>query len=692
VPEAEPLNLPVLPAGEVEAIIDGVIVDEPAPSPRPVIVQVLVVVVQHPVPRAAVRHAGYPLAGLVVLWRRWQRRRTLASAMAERAEVRGEGPLALQMLRQAEDERNGRAERRQKRVENFGALIQLAPQIAAVWVFLMIATGLCLAWAHHRAGYLLWPWKTLAGFISDLVAVAMIIVWVVSFGIPLGFAAWLWHLGRTTGTAPKWARTAADDDVDLVIDERAITQALSQLKLKEITDYLKTGAPLAYLVPCREEGRGTYCEIRLPGGLPAVEITKPARRERLAASLYRQTKEVYPSTGADNSILRLWAADKGALDDGAGPYPLLDEGMADVFQGLPFGRTLRGDPTKIPVIGRNSLCGGAPEQGKSTAARTVAAGYTLDTRTELRIYVPDTNFDFERFKPRCSSYVMGAEDEHLERIAGELEELYEELQKRGQLLIDAEAEEVTYDLAHAGIGLHPMFVLLEEAHVAIQHRKHGKVFQRLLPDIVRLDRKRGVHMMLSTQAPTKDSMPRDVTRNATVGIAFAVGDHVANDALLGQGAYRGGHRATELIPGADRGTALVKGFASESRSELVQVYRVSGRAEDDQVTPIVNRALAELARRKRPLPGSGRGPLAITYRDLLDDLDEATRDGERVRLSELAYRLQRVDKSYYRGLDGVKLAARLDDEGIRWVNPKNVPTLDPAMVRAAKAVRDREVS
>jgi hypothetical protein len=34
-------------------------------------------------------------------------------------------------------------------------------------------------------------------------------------------------------------------------------------------------------------------------------------------------------------------------------------------------------------------------------------------------------------------------------------------------------------------------------------------------------------------------MPRDVTRNCSNGIAFAVGDHVANDALLGQGAYRG---------------------------------------------------------------------------------------------------------------------------------------------------------
>ena len=82
---------------------------------------------------------------------------------------------------------------------------------------------------------------------------------------------------------------------------------------------------------------------------------------------------------------------------------------------------------------------------------------------------------------------------------------------------------------------------------------------------MKLDRKRGIHLIVSTQAPTKDSMPRDVTRNCSNGIAFAVGDHVANDALLGQGAYAGGHRATELIPGTDRGTALSRGSPGSGR-------------------------------------------------------------------------------------------------------------------------------
>jgi len=492
----------------------------------------------------------------------------------------------------------------------------------------------------------------------------------------------LWQLGRTGGSmAPGWAVTSADADVDVVIDERAVTQALEALRIPQVRDYLKLGLPLSYIVPCRVDGRGTYCEVRLPKGVPAEEIG--TRRARLASGLYRLPAEVWPSMGADASHLRLWVADKGALAEGAGPYPLAAEGFTDVFRGLPFGRTLKGDPIRIPVIGRNSICGGMPEQGKSNGARVAAAGYTLDIITELRIFVPDTNFDFEPFKRRCSRYEMGAEDERIEAILRELEELKDELQRRGQLLVDHEQQEVTRELAHAGVGLHPMFVLLEEAHVAIQHHRHGKDVSGLLCDIVKLDRKRGVHMFVSTQAPTKDNMPRDVTRNCSNGIAFAVGDHTANDGLLGQGAYRAGHRATELIPGTDRGTALCKGFSGE-RSEVVQVHKLDAKHDNDQVTPLVNRALAEMARKGRELPGSGL-PM-LESRDLLADLAEVTRgDTGRVNVADLPPRLRKLAPAWsgYKQLTGVQLRQLLEVEGVRVYTTGGTLRVDPADVAAA---------
>jgi S-DNA-T family DNA segregation ATPase FtsK/SpoIIIE len=260
--------------------------------------------------------------------------------------------------------------------------------------------------------------------------------------------------------------------------------------------------------------------------------------------LHRLAKEVWPTTGSEAGVLDLWVADKGALAEGAGAYPLLAEGAVDLFKEVPFGKTLRGEPITAPVLERNTLTGGMPGQGKSSAARIIMAGAALDPTAELRIWVPDANFNFEVFRPRCARYVMGAEDDKIAEILEHLRELHAEVQARGELLVHYEIPAVTRDYATKGVGLHPLVCLLEEAHVAIQHKTCGAEIAQLLVDIVRLGRKRGIHLIVSTQAPTKDSMPRDVTRNCSNGIAFAVGDHVANNALLGQGAYAAGHRAT----------------------------------------------------------------------------------------------------------------------------------------------------
>jgi S-DNA-T family DNA segregation ATPase FtsK/SpoIIIE len=498
-----------------------------------------------------------------------------------------------------------------------------------------------------------------------------------------------WREGRRRGSAPAWlATTSADTDV--TIDETTIARALEALRIPQITAYLKTGSPLQFLTPARVDGRGTHAVIRLPAGVTAEKIAR--RRADLATGLHRLAKEVWPTTGAEAGILDLWVADKGALAEGAGEYPLLDRGHVDIFRGVPFGRNLRGEPLTAPLMERNTLTGGMPGQGKSSAARALVAGAALDPTCELRIWVPDANFDFEAFRPRCSRYVMGAEDERIAEILAHLRELHAEVQERGELLVRYEIPAVTREYANKGVGLHPLVCLLEEAHVAIQHPTYGAEVSKLLVDIVRLGRKRGIHLVVSTQAPTKDSMPRDVTRNCSNGIAFAVGDHVANDALLGQGAYAGGHRATELIPGTDRGTAVVKGFSGQ-RSEIVQVYFLSvdkDAAGGDQVTPIVERAMDAIERRGRGLPGASRSvPTAEPPRDLLADLGAVLGD-EPVPAADVPALLARHAPRWapYRTLTGKALREQLAAEyGVKVASTGNRWPVDPVAVREALTQR-----
>ncbi|MEV0619615.1 hypothetical protein AB0I81_40295 [Nonomuraea sp. NPDC050404] len=543
-----------------------------------------------------------------------------------------------------------------------------------------------LVWATGGDGIAVFRWvRDTIRWLFD--AVAFIWPWVV-VSLPVVLVAGGWREGRRRGSTPSWLATSADADVDVAIDETTIAKALGALRISLINAYLKQGLPLQFLVPARKDGRGTYAEIRLPMGVPAEEISKPEKRAGLATGLYRATKEVWPTTGDEAGILKLWIADKGALAEGAGAHPLLTAGLVDVFKGVPFGKTLRGDPMVAPLMERNTITGGMPGQGKSSGARVIMAGAALDPTAELRIWVPDANFDFEVFRRRCSRYVMGAEDEKIEQIRDDLLELYAEVQARGELLIEHEEPAVTRKLADAGIGLHPLVCLLEEAHIAITHKEHGEEISQLLIDIVRLGRKRGIHLIVSTQAPTKDSMPRDVTRNCSNGVAFAVGDHVANDALLGAGAYRGGHRATELIPGVDRGTAIVKGFTGE-RSDVVQVYFLSISKGNDQVTPILDRAMSAIEKRGTGLPGRHRSVRAVEPpRDLLDDLDEVMGD-EPIPVADLPALLARLAPRWlpYRSLTGKALREQLADAGVRVPSTGNRWPVSPEAVREALAER-----
>jgi S-DNA-T family DNA segregation ATPase FtsK/SpoIIIE len=184
-------------------------------------------------------------------------------------------------------------------------------------------------------------------------------------------------------------------------------------------------------------------------------------------------------------------------------------------------------------------------------------------------------------------------------------------------------------------------------------------------------------------------MPRDVTRNCSNGIAFAVGDHVANDALLGQGAYAAGHRATELIPGTDRGPAVVKGFSGQ-RSDIVQVYFLDVSRENDQVTPLIERAMEAIAKRGKGVPGADAPARVIPAgRDLLEDLDEVL-GTEPVSCPDVPALLRDLapDWPAYRTLSGkalVKALAR--DHGVKVPSTGNRYPLDPVTVRDALARR-----
>ncbi|HEX6405147.1 MAG TPA: hypothetical protein VF003_18640 [Pseudonocardiaceae bacterium] len=79
--------------------------------------------------------------------------------------------------------------------------------------------------------------------------------------------------------------------------------------------FFKNGGELAYTVPARVDGDGTFAQIRLPMGVTAEMVA--AKRPTLAANLGRASLETWPTKGDEDGILDLWVADKDKLGAGA---------------------------------------------------------------------------------------------------------------------------------------------------------------------------------------------------------------------------------------------------------------------------------------------------------------------------------------------------------------------------------------
>ena len=405
----------------------------------------------------------------------------------------------------------------------------------------------------------MWPW--LASVYTGVGAVWTVLTAAVPVALMCAPVVWVIAVafeGRDRNPGVGWLIQPDRDDTDSWVDERMISRALAHLGISPLNKFFKDGGELTYTVPARKDGDGTFAQVRLPLGVTADMVA--GQRPKLAANLGRSGLETWPTKGAEDGILDLWVADKGTLSGGAGPWPLLDEnaadsGRVDVFAGVPFGLSQRGLVVNAPLIGASWLIGGRPGQGKTSALRTLLLGAALDPTAELWVFVLGESPDFEPFRPRLTRYRMGMDDAVAEAACTALADLADEMEERGKTLgaQPGQPPKVSRRLAdQRGLGLHPLVVAIDECHELFQHPKYGKRAAELAVRVVKRGRKYGVVLLFATQSPTKDSIPRELTRNVVCGVAFSVADHIANDGLLGSGRYAAGIRATELRTHTDR--------------------------------------------------------------------------------------------------------------------------------------------
>jgi S-DNA-T family DNA segregation ATPase FtsK/SpoIIIE len=530
----------------------------------------------------------------------------------------------------------------------------------------------------------MWPW--LATLYTVLGVVAALGSWLLK-AAPMGWViAAVWE-GRDRTPGAGWLIRPSREDADSWVDERMISQALAHLGIAPLDRFVKNGGELTYTVPARVDGDGTYAQIRLPLGVEADMVA--ARRKRLAANLGRAALETWPTEGDEAGILDLWIADKGRLGKGAGPWPLLHEGSVDVFTGVPIGKTQRGQVIHGLFFERNWLVGGRPGQGKTSLVRILVLGAGLDPTAEIWVFVIAQNTDFDPLAPRLSRYAVGMGPEAAAAAVQALADLLTEMQRRGKLLatLPGSPPATSRRLADKpALRLHPLICVISECHELFGHPTYGAQAAKLAISVIKQGRKFGITLILDTQSPTAASIPTDVTRHISCGVAFSVADHDANDGLLGSGKYRAGIRATELRMNTDRGTCVAVGV-SDAPFELLNTFHVPYTDGIDLVSPVVARAMAainDLRRTTHPTTNHNDqdhdGPAEI---DHLTNIHLALRGERRVRTQVVLSRLAELDQATYEGWGFHDLTTTLARHGIKPIKSRGVKSVRAADITHA---------
>ncbi|WP_094211475.1 FtsK/SpoIIIE domain-containing protein [Streptomyces sp. 2R] len=609
--------------------------------------------------RFTVRHGMYVVGGGRIVARRAWDGRTASRylKMLRAAEAAGNTELAEEW---EERLHRFRAERHKRRMDLLTAperAVKAAGYGAAGGIGLLLAVGIALAIATKDPADVVTPLMALV----DLIRLLVVIVTVV-WGPLLAVGPWLalaavWAVGRNQQAAPAWAMPTADtENRDTVPDEGAILDALRHLGIPKLNAAFKEGWQPRWVAPTTRLGNGWHSRLQLPMGVTVEMVTD--KKTVLAHNLMRKPVEVWP-TEAEASVLDLWVADAGSLSGKVPDWPLLAGGEADYFKGVPVGVSQRGDQVFGKLMAANYMVGGIMGSGKSSLVVALLLGAMLDPLVDIEAYVMAYNVDYDPMRERLRVLVKGDEDEQIEAAVKALRNLRNEVTERGKLLEQLGGDEVrlTRALAQRDPRMRPKVVVFDECHELFMHKKYGAEAAELAVKVMKKARKVGITLIFVTVSPTADSIPKDVTRNTSHRVAFAVGDHVANDGLLGTGKHKAGITATNLNPAENVGTALTVGF-TKNPFELVRSHYVRKDSTTDQITPVVQRALA-LREGITTAPDAPDDEPVDHLTDFLTVLGET----KRMRTDEVRQRLAAHNPGEYHGWTASDLANALDAVG-----------------------------
>jgi len=569
--------------------------------------------------------------------------------------------------------KDGRAERLRALPVTMGA--GLRALLVMVWVLagLLVVVGLWLAFTPGSIGWTGW-WSLIKHILDGTLTGLSLAVHAILFGGVPALLVAAWREGRRAAAPPRWLFSPderAEQDAEITAD--VITAALRHVKIPALARYLTGGGVLEYVVTPREQGGGTYTQVRLPLGVTAAELLSSAKVELLAGNLGRHRHEVWPQreTDTDARVLDLWVADKGTMDKPAPPWPLLADGEVDVFADrLPWGVTMRAEQITVGMLQKHWLIGATSKQGKSTVLRLLALGLALDPTVELHIADLKGDGDWSMFTPRAVTLIEGSADDHaqattemLEWAVGEVARRYDA--KRAAGIVGAIPREVS---RRRGSGFHPIYLIVDECQVLygaphpIGGAKDDARAWRAAKKLHDQARAVNVHLLQATQRPDDRTLPARVREGAHVRCALNVPNHETAKMILADAADSGA-RPQDLRPGADAGTVVATGEVEDiPHGQAFAIVRTHYVSTKDAYT-VITRAMTLLHRADRTII-TDQPTDPEPARDLLTDVAAVLDGHDKLRSADVLHQLRARWEHAYGGWSAQQFATALEEHGV----------------------------
>lgn len=366
------------------------------------------------------------------------------------------------------------------------------------------------------------------------------------------------------------------------VDEPPVTQELVLKALDSLGISKLKGSDVDIRWSGRD-GPGWRCDLDLPSGVTASAVCE--RRDVLASGLRRSVSCVWPEGDSEvhEARLVLWVADKPMSKTKPVPWPYVKGGAVSLYEPFQIGTDPRGRPIKITLMFASMVIGAIPRMGKTFFLRLLLLAASLDPTAELHIYDLKGGGDFKPLEPVAHRFRIGDDEDDIEYLVTDLRALVEERRRRAKVLSEQPAgvcpeSKVTPDLsAKRDLRLHPIVLAIDECQAAFTDDTHKVEIEKLVTDLVKRGPAAGMIAINATQKPTDKSLPSDIANNAVLRFCLKVMNHIANDVILGSGAYKSGIAAT-MFSRSDLGIGYLAGESDDPT--IVRTHYVDGPAAD----------------------------------------------------------------------------------------------------------------